>query len=102
MPGSLEKVYVSLLPTAKHHNPYVDGGMEALTEAMIMANKEMGPQFPDPEFAVKHILADREFVAVHTELLGSKSKPNDGGLGQVHLFRFDGDKIVEYWDIINR
>jgi len=25
--------------------------------------------------------------------------PNNGGLRQVHLFRFSDDKIVEYWDI---
>ena len=29
----------------------------------------------------------------------SSSNPSNGGLRQVHLFRFSGDKIVEYWDI---
>ena len=39
-------------------------------------------------------------VAAHTELLSSKSNPGEGGLRQVHLFRFGpDDKIVEYWDV---
>ena len=83
----------------KTHNPYVSGGMKALTDAMIAANKGMASQHSEPEFAVKHVLADGDFVAVHTQLLNSKSKPDEGGLRQVHLFRFEGEKIVEYWDI---
>jgi predicted SnoaL-like aldol condensation-catalyzing enzyme len=38
-------------------------------------------------------------VAAHTEMLVNKSKPGEGGLRQVHLFRFEGDKIAEYWDV---
>lgn len=83
----------------KTHNPYVSGSMENLVDAMIVANKDFREQNKEPEFAVKHILADKDFVAAHTELLNSKSKPSEGGLRQVHLFRFEDDKIVEYWDI---
>jgi predicted SnoaL-like aldol condensation-catalyzing enzyme len=46
-----------------------------------------------------HVIVDGDFVAVHTQLLNSKSNPTEGGLRQVHLFRFEGNKIVEYWDI---
>jgi predicted SnoaL-like aldol condensation-catalyzing enzyme len=53
----------------------------------------------EPAFFVKNVLVDGDIVAAHTEFLNSKSKPSDGGLRQVHLFRFKGDKIVEYWDI---
>ena len=86
-------------PDCKTHNPFVSGSMDTLTDAMISAGKDIGSQNPDPGFTVKHILADGNLVAVHTELLNSKSQPNQGGLRQVHLFRFMGDKIVEYWDI---
>jgi len=81
------------------HNPYIHGGMEALTDAMMDANREMRQQSPNEAFSIKHALADGDMVAVHTELLNSKDTPNEGGLRQVHLFRFQGDKIVEYWDI---
>ena len=86
-------------PDCLTHNPYIRGGMEALTDAMIEANKEMRQQSPNGTFSIKHALADGDMVAVHTELLNAKDIPNEGGLRQVHLFRFQGDKIVEYWDI---
>ncbi len=66
---------------------------------MIAANKNIGSQAPEASFSVKHVLGDGDLVAVHTELLNSKSKPGNGGLRQIHLFRFEGEKIVEYWDI---
>ena len=86
-------------PNCRQHNPYVRGGMDSLFAAMAAVQKE-APKYPDPHFAVKRILVDGDLVAVHTELLGSKSKPGEGGLRQVHLFRFGrGNRIVEYWDV---
>jgi predicted SnoaL-like aldol condensation-catalyzing enzyme len=73
--------------------------MDALFDSMAAAQSQ-SQKYPDPHFAIKSILADGDMVAVHTEFLGSKSKPGEGGLRQVHLFRFGKDnKIVEYWDI---
>jgi predicted SnoaL-like aldol condensation-catalyzing enzyme len=66
---------------------------------MIEASKGLNARITEPEFSVKHVLADGNFVAVHTEFLNSKSKPSEGGLRQVHLLRFENKKIVEYWDI---
>jgi predicted SnoaL-like aldol condensation-catalyzing enzyme len=86
-------------PDCETHNPFISGNIEQLTESMIEASKDLGTQSKEPSFAVKTVLADGDFVAVHTEFLNSKSKPSEGGLRQVHLFRFNGDKIVEYWDI---
>ncbi len=83
----------------KTHNPYISGSMENLIDSMIAANRDIGSQAPEASFAVKHVLGDGDLVAVHTELLNSKSKPGEGGLRQIHLFRFEGEKIVEYWDI---
>jgi predicted SnoaL-like aldol condensation-catalyzing enzyme len=86
-------------PECKTHNPFISGSIEKLTDSMIAASKDLGAQSKEPSFAVKHVLADGDLVAVHTEFLNSKSNPSEGGLRQVHLFRFEGDKIVEYWDI---
>jgi predicted SnoaL-like aldol condensation-catalyzing enzyme len=86
-------------PDCKTHNPYVQGDMDTLTDAIISASKDMAAQLSQPEFVVKHVLVDGNLVAVHTQLLNSKSNPGEGGLRQVHLFRFQGNKIVEYWDI---
>jgi predicted SnoaL-like aldol condensation-catalyzing enzyme len=81
------------------HNPYVAGGIAALIDAMSAVNKETAPKRPNAGFAVKHVLVDGDLAAVHTQLLNDRSDPSEGGLRQVHLFRFEGDKIAEYWDI---
>ena len=83
----------------KTHNPFIAGNIETLIDAMIAASKDIGAQNTNTSFEVKHILADGDFVAVYTVLLSAKSKPSEGGLRQVHLFRFKGEKIVEYWDV---
>jgi predicted SnoaL-like aldol condensation-catalyzing enzyme len=81
------------------HNPYVTGNVEALMDSMVAAMKETPSQFSDPSFKVASILEDGDQVAAYTWFLASKSNPAKGGLRQVHLFRFNGDKIVEYWDV---
>ena len=86
-------------PDCRQHNPYIAGGMPALTDSMLSAFKEGGTQYADPYFEVKHVLAEGDVAAAYTVLLGSRTKPGEGGLRQVHLFRFKGDKIVEYWDV---
>ena len=72
--------------------------MDSLTDAMIAAGKDMMDD-SEAEFSVKHVIVDGDFIAAYTQLLNNKSKPEEGGLRQVHLFRFNEDKIIEYWDI---
>ena len=86
----------------KTHNPYIAGGMEELTDAMIAVQKQgaegiMKGSKADFKLEIRQVLADGDNVAVYTQL--ASSNPNDGGLRQVHLFRFSGEKIVEYWDV---
>ena len=81
------------------HNPYVKGGMEALFDSMVAAMKGMPRQYSDPELKVRYVAADGDIVAAYTQLLASRSDPSKGGLRQVHLFRFSGDKVAEYWDV---
>jgi predicted SnoaL-like aldol condensation-catalyzing enzyme len=89
-------------PDCKTHNPYIVGGMNELINAMITVQKQGSEGIikgskVDFKLAIKQVLADDNLVAVHTTL--ASSKLSEGGLRQVHLFRFKGDKIVEYWDI---
>lgn len=86
----------------KTHNPYIPGSMETLIDAMIAVQKQGAEGISegskaDFKLIIRQVLADGDKVAVHTQL--SSSRPSDGGLRQVHLFRFSKDKIVEYWDI---
>ena len=89
-------------PDCKTHNPYVIGGMDALLDAMIAVQKKgavgiIKGSTADFKLQIRHVIADKDLVAVHTQL--SSPNPSNGGLRQVHLFRFSGDKIAEYWDI---
>jgi predicted SnoaL-like aldol condensation-catalyzing enzyme len=86
----------------KTHNPYIPGSMDTLIDAMIAVQKQGAEGISKGSKAefkliIRQVLADGDMVAVHTQL--SSSKPSEGGLRQVHLFRFSEDKIVEYWDI---
>jgi predicted SnoaL-like aldol condensation-catalyzing enzyme len=81
------------------HNPYTQGGMNELFDGMLDAMKNMPNEFPDPELKVRQVLDDGDFAAAYTQLLSRRDDPSKGGLRQVHLFRFKGDKIVEYWDV---
>jgi len=89
-------------PECKTHNPYTGGGMKELIDAMIAIQKQ-GAQgiiqgsTADFNLIIRQVLAEGDLIAVHTQISGSN--PSAGGLRQVHLFRFSGDKIVEYWDI---
>ena len=89
-------------PECKTHNPYVTGGMNELVDAMIEVQTKGAEGIikgsrADFKLIVRNVLAEGDFVAAHTQL--SSPDPRDGGLRQVHLFRFSADKIVEYWDI---
>jgi predicted SnoaL-like aldol condensation-catalyzing enzyme len=86
-------------PDCKQHNPYILGGIDALLESMTSAFKEGTAKYPEADFKVVNFLVDGDAVMVHTQLLNRKESPEQGGLRQAHLFRFKGDKIVEYWDI---
>jgi len=86
-------------PDCQTHNPYFSGNIKTLTQAMDKANKQGKGQYPNAEFTIKQAIEEGDTVVVHTELLNDKTKPDQGGLRQVHLFRFTGNKIIEYWDI---
>ncbi len=93
---------VFFAPDCITHNPYTAGDMNALTDAMIAVQKQgsqgiIKSSTADFKLSIRQVLAEGDVVAVHTNLSGPN--PSAGGLRQIHLFRFKGDKIVEYWDI---
>jgi predicted SnoaL-like aldol condensation-catalyzing enzyme len=93
---------VFFTPDCITHNPYTAGDMSALTDAMIAVQKQgsagiVKGSTADFKLSILQVLAEGDVVAVHTTM--SSSNPSAGGLRQIHLFRFKGDKIVEYWDI---
>jgi predicted SnoaL-like aldol condensation-catalyzing enzyme len=79
-------------PGAKHHDPYFPAGMPALLDAIMAAAK----QSTERQFDVKRVLAEGDFVVVHSHV---RQRPTEAGAAVVHLFRFDGDRIAELWDV---
>jgi predicted SnoaL-like aldol condensation-catalyzing enzyme len=91
--GHIDEAYAQHVDMhGKHHNPAFAAGFPALKAAMI----ENHAQFPNKQIAVKHVLGDGDIVAVHSNIVLSPGGPN---IAAVHVFRFQGDKIVELWDI---
>ena len=79
-------------PGFRHHNPYFSGEAEALMKGMA----ENARQFPDKRLIVLHAVEEGELVAVHSHV---RHKPDERGFAVMHLFRFDGDHILELWDV---
>jgi predicted SnoaL-like aldol condensation-catalyzing enzyme len=77
----------------KHHNPFFPAGFPALRKAMV----ENHVQFPNKQLVVKNVLGEGDMVAVHSHIV---PRPGETGLAAVHLFRFQGDKIVEMWECV--
>ncbi len=76
----------------KHHNPLFPAGFPALKRAMV----ENHAQFPHKQLTVQHVLGDGDLVMVHSHIVPS---PGVKGVTAVHLFRFQGDRIAELWDL---
>ncbi len=76
----------------RHHNPYFKGDAVTLMAAM----EENASQYPDKAIDIYHTLEEGDLVAVHARV---RLKPGDRGVATIHLFRFEGDRIVELWDV---
>lgn len=76
----------------RHHNAYFKGDAASLRKGM----EDNHEQFPDKIFTTKQVIAEGDKVAVHSLL---KFTPDHAGVAVVHLFRFEGEKIVELWDV---
>jgi len=91
--GRIDEAYQHVDPNGKHHNPFFPAGFSALRKAMI----ENHAQFPNKQILVKNVLGEADMVSVHSHII---VRPGEPGIAAVHLFRFDGDKIVEMWDCV--
>jgi len=76
----------------RHHNPYFRGDAASLMEAM----EQNATKNPNKVFEVQRALQDGDHVAVLSRV---RQTPGDRGGAVVHIFRFEGDRIVEFWDI---
>ena len=91
--GEVREAYSRFIGNGfKHHNPFYEGSTDALSAGM----EENARQNPDKMFEVKRVIAEGDFVVIHSHV---RQKPNDLGAAVVHIFRFENGKIVELWDV---
>jgi predicted SnoaL-like aldol condensation-catalyzing enzyme len=79
-------------PQFRHHNPWFAADAESLMTAM----DDNAAQHPDKTLEILHTLQDGDMVATHSRV---RMKPGQAEMAVVHLFRFEGDRIAELWDI---
>jgi predicted SnoaL-like aldol condensation-catalyzing enzyme len=91
--GEIDDAYLLYAATGgKHHNPFFRAGFDALREAM----KENHVQFPLKQLTIGHVISDGDLVAVHSHIV---LRQGEAGMAVVHLFRFEENKIAEFWDV---
>src|SRR5262245_66120225 len=79
-------------PGFRHHNPFFRGDGESLMIAM----EENATRNPNKVLEIQRALEDGDLVAVHSRV---RQKPGDLGAAVVHIFKFEGNLIVELWDM---
>ena len=78
-------------PQFSHHNPYFKDDRQSLLSGM----EESAVQFPKKVFEVFRTLEDGDFVVVHGKV---RLNPDMPEIALIHIFRFDGDLIIEEWE----
>ena len=91
--GKLDEAYNNYIgANLRHHNPYFRGDAESLKAGMAEAHTK----FPNTTLEVQRVFETDDLVAVHSRVRHSPDTPE---IAVVHIVRFEGDRIVEMWDI---
>lgn len=91
--GDVAGAYEKFIATEfKHHNQYFKGDRHTLLQAMDEANT----QNPIKKFEIKKVYEDGETVITHSFIHLTQ---DDMRMAVIHIFRFQGDKVVELWDL---
>lgn len=92
--GQVDEAYAKFIaPGFIHHNQYFKGDRESLRSAMAAAHETSPNKLVD----VRRTLEDGDFVVTHSRVV--RGNPSDPEIAVVHIFRFEGDRIAELWDV---
>ena len=75
------------------HNPGAPDGPEGL-KAFLGFLKE---KFPQSRSEIKRVFADGDYVILHVHAV---REPGTRGSAIVDIFKLEGGKIVEHWDVV--
>lgn len=76
-----------------HHNQYFKGDRQSLMTAMEEAHKSS----PNKSIDIKFTYEDNDTVITHSLVTRKGSDQPD--IVVVHIFKFEGSKVVELWDL---
>jgi predicted SnoaL-like aldol condensation-catalyzing enzyme len=76
----------------RHHNPWFAGDAGSLMRAMADNARE----HPAKAFEPLRAVADGDLVCVHARV---RLDPGARSYAVMHLFRFEGERIAELWDV---
>jgi predicted SnoaL-like aldol condensation-catalyzing enzyme len=88
-----EKARAFLGDTYIQHNPHVPDGIEGFLR-FIRFRRE---KYPNARNEIKRVIAEGDLVVLHVH---SVVIPNSPGRMIVDIFRVEGGKVVEHWDVI--
>jgi predicted SnoaL-like aldol condensation-catalyzing enzyme len=92
--GRTDEAYAKhIAPGFIHHNPYFKGDRASLKAAMEAAHKAS----PNRSIDVKNVYEDGDTVITHSLVV--RQDPKEQDVAVVHIFRFEGDMVVELWDL---
>ncbi|KMS74727.1 SnoaL-like polyketide cyclase [Streptomyces viridochromogenes] len=74
------------------HNPLAPDGAETLKNL----GQAIHQQFPDAEYGIKRVISEGDLVLVHSNVVMT---PGTRGQAVFDIFRFQGGKIAEHWDV---
>ena len=96
--GQVEEAFrLYAVPTYRQHNPLIEDGMEGLRKIVSWLT--------DARCEIKRVFADGDYVILHCHWHGLSGdylvgKPNPRGEAVVDIFRLEGGKVLEHWDVI--
>lgn len=79
------------LPNFKHHNGFYSSDKESLLEGMVYNNE----LFPNKKITIKLEVEEPPYVTLFSHVQITEDKE----IALVHIYRFEGEKIAEMWDI---
>ncbi|TCO59807.1 nuclear transport factor 2 family protein [Actinocrispum wychmicini] len=77
------------------HNPSVPDGRAGAVVALTGFVR----QFPELSLEIRRVVAEGDLVVTHSLM---KLSPTDRGSAVADVFRLDGDRIVEHWDVLQQ